>query len=88
MTPERLREIASNCEDTSFIASEDNANELRELAEHTKAITQVIERIDRMRAAWPDFRNRVGYVKSTQDLEALCRKLVTMPAKPYRAAAK
>lgn len=33
MTPERLREIANNCEDTAFVASETNARELRELAD-------------------------------------------------------
>ena len=31
MTPERRREIAANCEGVSLIASEDNANELRDL---------------------------------------------------------
>ncbi len=33
MTPARLREIAANCEDVSFIASEENARELRALAD-------------------------------------------------------
>lgn len=37
MTPERLREIAANCEDTSFIASEENARELRALADELEA---------------------------------------------------
>lgn len=32
MTAQRLREIAANCEDVSFIASEQNANELRAFA--------------------------------------------------------
>jgi hypothetical protein len=37
MTPQRLREIAANCEDTSFIASEQNANELRAFADEMES---------------------------------------------------
>jgi hypothetical protein len=37
MTPERLREIAGNCEDSSFVCSEQNAIELRRLADHLDA---------------------------------------------------
>ncbi len=47
------------------------------------AISACIAKMDCMRAAWPeDFRNRLGYATATQDLEAICRRIVAMPAMP------
>ena len=37
-TAKRLREIAANCEDVSFVASESNAEELRRLADELERI--------------------------------------------------
>jgi hypothetical protein len=51
-------------------------------------IVRVLDKMDRMRAAWPDFRNRVGYQTAMQDLEAACRHITGMPAKPYTAPKK
>jgi len=56
MTPERLREIAANCEDVSFIASEDNANELRRLADTLEQIA--IDTADLLERAKDTWRNR------------------------------
>jgi hypothetical protein len=44
MTAQRLREIAANCEDTSFIASEDNAKELRALADELDRDNEIVVR--------------------------------------------
>lgn len=40
MTPERLREIARDCEDASVVSSKGNANELRRLADHLDTCLQ------------------------------------------------